>query len=69
MATGTTIYSGPLTVPAASRQYPYPNPWSIDLVLPQPLIYQRSGGNLLLDLTLTGRVDTTAPKAVDRLDN
>lgn len=54
VAIGTTIYSGPLTVPAASRQYPYPNPWSIDLVLPQPLIYQRSGGNLLLDLTVTG---------------
>ena len=53
-ATGTTIYSGPLTVPAASRQYPYPNPWTIDLALPQPFVYQRSGGNLLLDLTVTG---------------
>jgi len=53
-AVGTTIYSGPLNVPAAVRQYPYPNPWTIDITLPVPFFYQRANGNLLLDLTVTG---------------
>lgn len=53
-ATGTTIYSGPLNVPPAVRQYPYPNPWTIDIALPVPFFYQRANGNLLLDLTVTG---------------
>lgn len=53
-ATGTTLFQGTLTVPGANRQYPYPNPWTIDIPFAQPYVYQRQNGNLLLDLTVTG---------------
>lgn len=53
-ATPTNVFNGTLVVPAAARVLPYPNPWTVDLVLTQPFVYTRSNGNLLLDLTLTG---------------
>jgi hypothetical protein len=53
-AVATQVYNGPLQVPAALRQLPYPNPWVLDIALPQPLLYTRANGNLLLDITVTG---------------
>jgi hypothetical protein len=53
-AVPTNVYNGPLLVPAATRQLPYPNPWSLSILLSQPLVYTRSNGNLLLDITVTG---------------
>ena len=50
----TNVFSGTLQVPAASRQWPYPNPFTVDIPLSQPLVYQRSNGNLMLDITVTG---------------
>lgn len=48
------VFDGVLQVPAALRQLPYPNPWSLTIVLDQPLLYSRANGNLMLDLTVTG---------------
>ncbi len=31
-----------------------PTPWSLTIVLDQPLLYSRANGNLMLDLTVTG---------------
>jgi hypothetical protein len=53
-ATAQTLYDGPLTVPAAVRTFPYPNPWTLTIPLQTPLVYQRANGNLLLDLIVTG---------------
>jgi hypothetical protein len=53
-AVPTNVFQGALVVPAAARLLPYPNPWTVELVLTQPFVYSRSNGNLLLDLTLTG---------------
>ncbi len=50
----TTIYSGALQVPAATRVLPYPNPWTIDIPLSTPFLYSRTNGNLMLDITVTG---------------
>ncbi|MEZ6036500.1 MAG: hypothetical protein R3F29_03395 [Planctomycetota bacterium] len=53
-ATPTNVFSGTLNVPAANRQWPYPNPFTVDIQLSQPIVYQRANGNLMLDLTVTG---------------
>ena len=53
-AVATNVFNGPLQVPAAVRQLPYPNPWVLDIPLAVPLVYTRANGNLLLDLTVTG---------------
>ncbi len=53
-ATGTVLFSGTLTVPGATRIYPYPNPWTVDIPFAQPFFYQRANGNLLLDLEVSG---------------
>jgi hypothetical protein len=53
-AVGTTVFQGALNVPAAFRQWPYPNPWVVDVPLQTPFIHQRINGNLLLDWNLTG---------------
>lgn len=53
-AVGTPVFSGTLSVPAAARVLPYPNPWTVDIVLTTPIVYTRANGNLLLDLVLTG---------------
>lgn len=53
-ATANQVFSGTLQVPGASRQWPYPNPFTIDIPLSQPLVYLRGNGNLMLDLVVTG---------------
>ena len=53
-ATAQTLYDGQLVAPAASRVFPYPNPWTLTIPLQSPLVYLRANGNLLLDLTVTG---------------
>jgi hypothetical protein len=53
-ATPISLYDGTLTIPAAARQLPYPNPWTIDIPFQAPLVYMRANGNLLLDITVTG---------------
>jgi hypothetical protein len=53
-AVASNVYTGPLQVPAAVRQLPYPNPWVLDIPLQLPLVYTRANGNLLLDVTVTG---------------
>jgi len=53
-ATASNVFSGTLNVPAAARQWPYPNPFTVEITLSQPIVYQRSNGNLLLDMTVTG---------------
>ncbi len=60
-AVPTNVYTGTLQVPMATRQWPFPNPFSVDIPLSQPLVYQRSNGNLLLDITVTGGSSDTWP--------
>ncbi|MBL8724247.1 MAG: hypothetical protein JNK49_09380, partial [Planctomycetes bacterium] len=60
-ATGTTLFSGSLTVPGAQRIYPFPNPWTIDIPFLQAFLYQRGNGNLLLDLQVSGASGDTWP--------
>lgn len=60
-ATGTTLFSGSLTVPGAQRVYPFPNPWTIDIPFLQAFLYQRGNGNLLLDLQVSGASGDTWP--------
>ena len=60
-ATSTTVFSGSLSIPAATRVLPYPNPWTIDIPLQAPIVYQRANGNLLLDILLTGSTGDNWP--------
>jgi len=53
-ASGTILFQGALQIPPAARQYPYPNPWTIDIAFLQPYLYLRQNGNLLLDLEVVG---------------
>jgi hypothetical protein len=53
-ATPTNVFTGTLVVPAANRILPYPNPWTVEVVFDAPFAYDRTNGNLLLDLVLTG---------------
>jgi hypothetical protein len=53
-AVAVNVFSGPLTVPAAIRVPPYPNPWTLTIPLTLPIVYARANGNLLLDIEVSG---------------
>ncbi len=50
-AQGTTVFSGKLSLPAASRSFPAPNPFTAVVPLVKPFVWTAGAGNLLIDWT------------------